>query len=131
MVNASTQVRISFTSNCRHLEEKTKSFPSRKVCGSCYSPRRLTDNGSVGAVETSSEADEEGGEPSEMKPADKLLMVERGGFGMLQKHANQRRGSKDDQTHKDVKGRTTGDDQKTCSLSKTATVTTNKEKKRR
>ena len=84
----------------------------------------------VGAVETTAEVDEEGGEPLEMKPADKLLMVKRGRFGMQQKHTNQRRTSKDDQNHKDVKGKTTGDNQKTCSLSKTVTVTTNKEKMR-
>ena len=156
MVNASTHVRISLISICWHLEEGTKSFPSRKVCDSCSTARRLTDNRSANstnwpsvilltnlagigacpgptievlsgsgseaenprlgrllttlAVETTAEADEDGGEPSEMKPADKLLMVERGRFGMVQKHTNQQRVSKDDQTHKDVKGKTTGDD---------------------
>ena len=42
IVKASVHVRISLISACLHLALDTGSFPSKKVCGSCSTARRLT-----------------------------------------------------------------------------------------
>ena len=49
-MNASVHVSISLISTCLRLDLDTRSLPSRKVCGSSSTARRLADNKSANST---------------------------------------------------------------------------------
>ena len=60
-----------------------RELPSTRTTASAIESTAKGATGPEGAVETTIDAGDNGGKSSERSPADKLLLVERGGFGMM------------------------------------------------